>query len=197
VRTIRVWLVVSMSACGHPGAPEQPRADTQAGAIPRGRITVAELAPPGTEHHEVLRIAQAFHPQEDYEVAIDAWTHAGELVGVRVGWVDGAGTRSVFGRGVRRHLQVSTAAVDARTWRVELAHGDAIHELTIRLGDDRSVSAQVEVLTPELQVVSGCRAVAGRLVARTFLGLPTGLQAIEVRCVAGDGREHTGRLVAR
>jgi predicted small lipoprotein YifL len=178
-----VAVVVSrVTACGVDGPrPHPPAAGRGA------EVTVARGAdvPADAIHHELVRIEQPFHPNDDYAIVIDAWVATGTLVDVRMGWVDtGAGdARSRFGKGVRRHVDVDHAQPDPRSWRITLVSGDARRNLAIVLDpDDRPV---VWAMIDTESGAARCRVTAGRLVARRLLGLPVGLERLEVECADG------------
>lgn len=139
-------------------------------------------------HHELVRIEQPFHPNDDYAIVIDAWVAAGRLVDVRMGWVDtGAGhARSRFGKGVRRHVDVEHAQPDPWSWRITLVSGDARRQLAIVLdpGDPQAPPAVWAMIDAE-SGSARCRVVAGRLIARRLLGVPVGLERMEVECADG------------
>lgn len=197
-------LVVTIQAhgCGHGGGAaedETPATEPAASAIPRGRVTADALQVEGMVHHEVLRIEQTFHPDDDYRVVIDAWTANGmpeDLVAVRIGWVDGAGTRSVFGRGVRRHLDFQQRRIDPHAIEILLAHGDVEQRIVVRAGPAAEVGAYVDAQVGN-ELVSNCRATWAALRARELFGLPIGLARIDVACTDGEGTAVEGQLVER
>jgi hypothetical protein len=143
--------------------------------------------PADAVHHELVRIEQPFHPNDDYAIVIDAWVALGALVDVRMGWVDtGAGdARSRFGKGVRRHVDVEHVQPDSRSWRITLVSGDARRTLAIVLGPDDRPAVWALVDSDTESGAARCRVTAGRLVARRLLGLPVGLERLEVECADG------------
>ena len=48
-----------------------PAVVSAASVVPYTRMAAADLAPDGYAHHAVLRIDQDFHPNDDYEIAIE------------------------------------------------------------------------------------------------------------------------------
>ena len=177
------FLVAALAvACGVDGA--QPRPPNPDGARYAPAVLAADL-PPDAVQHELVRIDQPFHPNDDYRIVIDAWVTRGTLVDVRMGWVDtGADdARSRFGKGVRRHVDVVGVQLDPRSWRITLVSGDTRRQLVIALdaNDLPSVSAMIDTDAGAAR----CRVTAGRLVARRVLGLAVGLERLEVECADG------------
>ena len=130
-------VVVGPLACGVDGPQPRPPTADHTGVRP---LPGGAGVPVDAVHHELVRIEQPFHPNDDYAIVIDAWVASGTLVDVRMGWVDtGAGdARSRFGKGVRRHVDVEHVQPEPRSWRISLVSGDVRRHLAITLDrDDR------------------------------------------------------------
>jgi len=168
-------------------------------SIPNTRTPVANLSLPGFEHVEVLRIDQDFHPNGDYEIAVDAWVTPGNTVGeVRMWWTDTAreGERSPFGNGVRKHITIDYERRESTCWLVHIRQGRSKHfALDVQLGEGGTIGAFGDVLEDDGSTVHHCRVIAGRLVSRKLLGLPIGLRALEVVCADPQGVRHRGELI--
>lgn len=204
-----VWssLVVFVLGCGtssgsnEDSGPASPKPTGEARAIPTGRTSPSDLAPPGWHHHEVLRIDQDFHPNEDYEIALDAWVAQEKpdaLAEVRMWWLDTskAGERSPFGRGVRRHIDLVYRRQAHDHWTVAIEQGRKRFSFEIELMPDGRPRAYGDVVEGDT-TVRHCRVETARLVANQFLGLPVGLDRLELTCVDDRGGRHHGVLLRR
>ncbi|MBC8072993.1 MAG: hypothetical protein IAG13_32020 [Deltaproteobacteria bacterium] len=141
---------------------------------------------------ELARLEQELHPDDDYAIALDAWIapERDEIVDVELGWVDtGKGdARSRFGRGVRRNVGIQYTRTDALHWTVQLTADKARYQIQVELGTDRSAGAFV------MSAGRRCRLVGGRIVTRRVLGIPVGIERIDVVCAAEDGSTYAGEL---
>jgi|LNFM01.1.fsa_nt_gb hypothetical protein len=175
-------VVVGPLACGVDGPQPRPPTADHTGVRP---LPGGAGVPVDAVHHELVRIEQPFHPNDDYAIVIDAWVASGTLVDVRMGWVDtGAGdARSRFGKGVRRHVDVEHVQPEPRSWRISLVSGDVRRHLAITL--DRDDRPAVWATIDAQGGAARCRVTAGRLVARRLLGVPVGLERLEVECADG------------
>jgi hypothetical protein len=176
-------------------------APASASGIPYGRTPVASLAPAGFHHQQVLRIDQDFHPNDDYEIALDAWTkksEPGSIAEVRMWWLDTATSdeRSPFGKGVRRHIDIDYTEDDEGDWTVRIQQGRKIFQFEVELLDSGKIAAYADVES-EGATYEHCRVQSSRLVARKILGIPAGLKALRVTCTDDDGNRHKGNVKER
>lgn len=171
--------------------------------IPRSRTPVALLEPEGVHHQEVLRLHQDFHPDDAYQIAVDAWVEEAkpdELALVRMWWVDTSKNdeRSVFGKGVRRHIDITYIREERDLWTIAIKQGDSSFRFELELNPETGVvQAYGDVATDGGTLVERCPIQDSRLVARKFLGLPTGLDRLDVVCRTESGERHEGHLAAR
>lgn len=168
-------------------------------AIPSGRTSVAKLAPPGFEHRQVLRIAQDFHPNEAYEIALDAWISSSRpdaIAEVRMWWLDTGsdGERSPFGRGVRKHIDIDYHRQSDDRFIVQITQGRKRYAFEVELQGKGDIEAYADV-EADGTVVDHCRVRNSRLVARKLLGLPVGLKHLAVTCTDAEGKTHRGKVV--
>jgi hypothetical protein len=148
------------------------------------------------ERREVLRIDQDFHPDDAYEIVVDAWVGADELIDVRMTWIDTANAdrRSPFGRGVRRHLELDYVRHDSQSWTVRLGARGRTWAFAIERDPAGNVRALATVRTAGT-IVERCRIQGGALHSTKVFGLPVGLRRILVSCTDAAGVEHDGELV--
>lgn len=187
----RVLVVVVIAACG--GGTSPPAMGPEGGSAPIE--DAAEAA-----HHELLRIEQEFHRNDDYRIVVDAWVAtepSPRIVRVTMGWLDiGAGdVRSPFGKGVRRHVDVLHERRSATTWVIALVAADVRRELEIILGDDGVPRVFAQVVG-EAGLVR-CQPHGGRLISRRVLGLPIALGGLELECVDDNGATLRGNVATR
>lgn len=174
-----------------------PAVVSASSVVPYTRMAAADLAPDGYAHHPVLRIDQDFHPNDDYEISIDAWVADGspdDLAAVRMWWLDtsDADARSPFGKGVRRHIDIDYKERDAG-WDIQIKQGRKKYVFAVDLNDGKAVaSANVRA---KGELIEDCNVSRSRLVAKKVLGIPTGLRRIDVTCTDADGNEHRGSVV--
>jgi hypothetical protein len=163
--------------------------------MPPTTTTTSVQASPRVQR-EVLRIDQDLHPDDDYEVVLDAWLDGDEIVDVRLQWIDtgDADRRSPFGRGVRRHLDVDYVRHGPRRWTVRLGASTSAWELSIER-DAGGLSASARVRSNGASV-DRCRVDAARIDSRRVLGIPVGVARIVVSCTDDAGAVHEGELEA-
>ena len=172
-----------------------------ASVVPWTNVPVAKLAPKGYEHQQVLRIDQDFHPNDDYEIALDAWISEKQpdaIAAVRMWWLD-TGTkneRSPFGKGVRRHIDIKYDQVADDAWSVRIKQGRKEYRFDVHLGSRGKIQAFADVATTS-GTVERCRVKKSRLVARKVLGLPAGLKRLDVTCRDQEGKNRKGHVVHR
>jgi hypothetical protein len=170
-----------------------------ASVVPWTNVPVAKLAPKGYEHQQVLQIDQDFHPNDKYEIALDAWISSkqpGAIAAVRMWWLD-TGTkneRSPFGKGVRRHIDITYDQVDDDDWAVRIKQGRKAYVFDIELDPRGKIEAFADVATSS-GTVEHCKVRRSRLVARKILGIPAGLKRLDVTCRDGNGNQHEGYVV--
>ncbi len=189
VASLRVLATVMAHACGG-GAASPPDAD------PPPAVTGSDAA----IRHELLRIEQQFHPNDEYRIVVDAWLTSEptpSLVRVTMGWLDtGSGdARSPFGKGVRRHVDVLYERRDASIWVIALVADDKRRELEVVLGPDGIARIFAEITTDV--GVTRCEPRGGKLLARRLVGLPIGLDRLEVECLVDHGEVVRGPVLTR
>ena len=168
--------------------------------MPRRATPVDQLEPGDVAHTEVLRLDQDFHPNDDYEIAVDAWNDRSDpasLELVRMWWVDTAKAdeRSPFGRGVRRHIDIQYSHDRPDAWTIRIEQGGSVYAFEVELDSGSGkVQAFGDVVTEAGDRLSRCPIQRSRLVAKKFLGIPTGLDRLDVVCTDEGGQTHAGRL---
>ena len=182
--------VVAMAAVSVPA---------KASIVPWARVPVAKLEPRGYAHHQVLRIKQDFHPNDAYDIALDAWVpkqRPSEIELVRMWWLDTgtSDTRSPFGKGVRRHIRIDYDTNRDGSVSIRMTQKHRQYNLTVERDDEGAIHAYADVIAGG-RVFEHCRVTNGRLVARKILGLPVGLRRIDVSCIDPDGATHRGFVV--
>lgn len=198
--TLAISCMGATPSCGRPEQASTEAAKAPPSRVPHKRTEVAKLGDEVLRHQEVARIDQELHPDDDYQIAIDAWISnepTVELAEVRMWWVDtGKGDeRSPFGRGVRRHIDIEYERRDARSFAIHLAEKERVFSLEIVLADDGVASAFAPVQLSSGERVDHCRVDGGRLVAKTVVGLPVGLDRLEVSCVDDQGQRYNAAVV--
>ena len=143
--------------------------------IPRRPTPVDKLEPEGLQHSAVLRIDQDFHPNDDYEIALDAWVDSSkpdELFEVRMWWVDTSkgDERSVFGKGVRRHIDIAYERRSPQAWAVSIVQGSKRFIFEVELSDAGAVEAFAKVELGDGRVLDRVLVSRSTLVARKVLG---------------------------
>jgi hypothetical protein len=172
-----------------------------AAIVPWTKVPAAQLAPKGYEHQQVLQIDQDFHPNDDYEIALDAWIaeqQPNEIAGVRMWWLDTSTSneRSPFGKGVRKHIDITYDQQDDGDWQVKINQGRKNYLFEVELDQRGKINAYADVVGGG-QTIEHCRVIGSRLVARKILGIPAGLKGLDVKCVDQDGTKHKGYVLQR
>lgn len=201
-----LWAVTLLGACAcgtSCGRPEAAATEADAAAqksrIPHRRTSVEALADAELRHQEVARIEQSLHPDEDYQIAIDAWISSepgNQLAEVRMWWVDTGKNdeRSPFGRGVRRHIDIDYERRDAHAFVVRMAEKEQVYLLDVELGADGTAAAYATVTPSSGAAIEHCRVTGGRLVTKTMIGIPVGLERLEVACIDAAGQAQQGEV---
>jgi hypothetical protein len=172
-----------------------------AAIVPWTKVPAAQLAPKGYQHQQVLQIHQDFHPNDDYEIALDAWVadqKPNAIAGVRMWWLDTATSneRSPFGKGVRKHIGINYEEQDDGDWQVKITQGRKEYLFEVEMNERGAIQAYADVVSGS-DTIEHCRVDDSRLVARKVLGIPAGLKGLDVSCVDGDGKKHKGYVVRR
>jgi hypothetical protein len=187
---------------GSKAAPEAKATEPEEAAlVPKGRTPAAELQPAGLAHTRVLRIEQDFHPNDEYEIALDAWVadaEPDELLEVRMWWMDTGKSdeRSVFGKGVRRHIDITYERQSEQAWDVSIVQGGKRFTFSVRLGEDGTPRAYADVQVSEGSVVEDVLVAESTLVANKVLGLPIGLERMDIEGVDEAKSPIAGQLRA-
>ncbi len=172
-----------------------------AAIVPWTKVPAAQLAPKGYEHQQVLQIHQDFHPNDDYEIALDAWVAESQpnaIAGVRMWWLDTATSneRSPFGKGVRKHIGIAYDEQDDGDWQVKITQGRKEYMFEVEMNERGKIQAYADVVSGGA-TVEHCRVDDSRLVARKVLGIPAGLKGLDVSCVDDNGKKHKGYVVRK
>jgi hypothetical protein len=189
-------------------APEQPPrprdsspTDVQV-VVPPVTTPFDQLDVAGYDHHEVLRIVRDFGDR-NFEIALDAWTEEGAngapkpIVDVRLWWakLHAGQERGPFGPSVRGRMRIETAPDDDGSWAVRIIADGKVFAFTVHPDEQAIPRAFGTVVTPG-GAVEHCRAESARLRARRVVGVPVGIDRLEVSCTDGDGEAHAGHLRA-
>lgn len=170
------------------------------GPVPDGRTPAGELSPSGLDHQEVLRIdPDGLGPSRSHDIVIDGWVDAARprtIAGVKMWWLDRekGGERSPFGKAVKRTVDIDYDKASDNAWRVAIRHGKRAWAFDIELDEKGRLQAYADIVTKDGTVIEHCRAVRSRLVARRALGIPSGLETLEVVCIDTNGKRQRGRM---
>lgn len=172
-----------------------------AARVPYVTTEVAELAPKGLQHDEVLRIRRDFG-KPSFEIVVDSWLPAerpGRISDVRMWWVqsDREDRRSPFGNKVHKYVDLEYVPEDEDSWSVTLRADRKEFSFDVQLSDEGDVQAYADIVVDGGATVHHCRATEGRLVARRLLGLPIGIKQLEITCVDDEGERHQGAVPYR
>ncbi len=183
----------SPPASGSAPAPGPALARLPMRDTPADQLTTAAL-----RHTELLRIERDFG-KPSFAVVLDAWVPAADptrLADVRLWWLKKhrANARGPFGTKSRRHFDLHTRKVSPTHWQLHMDAGAKRFTFDVRLAAGRPV-ATATVALPGGAVVADCRAEHGTLKARRVLGVPAGIEALELTCRAPGGRRVTGTVV--
>jgi hypothetical protein len=168
--------------------------------VPEGRTPVGELSPSGLAHQEVLRIdPDGLGPSRNHDIVIDGWVDAAKprtIAGVKMWWLDRdkGGERSPFGKAVRRTVDIDYDRASDNAWRVAIRHGKRAWAFDIELDEKGRLQAYADIVAKDGTVIEHCRALRSRLVARRALGIPSGLETLEVVCIDSNGKRQRGRM---
>ena len=172
-----------------------------AAAIPRETTPAAALSTPTLAHTETLRIVRDFG-KPDYQIAVDAWRTKNEtmsIADVRLWWVrtSGRDERQPFSPRIMKYLELDFEAEGRDRWDVTMVGDKKQFEFTVELDENGRLAAYVDVLTARGTLAQHCRATRGRLIARRFIGIPVGIERLEVDCVDPEGQRRKGELPYR
>ena len=166
--------------------------------VPWVETDVADLAPEGLLHQEVLRIDPDFG-KDHHDIVVDSWTLAERpdaLSEVRMWWLHSKDNdeRSPFGKGVRRFVELDYVRKGPRRFGVVLRGERKEWGFDVVLQDDGKAVALADITTDDGVVVTQCQASSAKLLVRRVMGLPAGLKGLEITCLDGEGTEHRGTL---
>lgn len=166
--------------------------------VPWVETDVADLAPEGLLHQEVLRIDPDFG-KDHHDIVVDSWTLADQpdaLSEVRMWWLHSKENdeRSPFGKGVRRFVELDYVRKGPRRFGVVLRGDRKEWGFDVVLQDDGKAVALADVTTDDGVLVTQCEASSARLLVRRLMGLPAGIKGLEVTCHDAEGNEHRGTL---
>jgi hypothetical protein len=166
--------------------------------VPWVETDVADLAPEGLVHQEVLRIDPDLG-KDHHDIVVDSWTLADApdaLSEVRMWWLHSEKNdeRSPFGKGVRRYIELDYVRKGPQRFGVVLRGERKEWGFDVVLQDDGKAVALADVTIPGGVVVSQCEASSAKLLVRRVMGIPMGLKGLEVTCRDGEGNEHRGTL---
>ncbi len=166
--------------------------------VPWVKTDVADLAPDGLQHQEVLRIDPDFG-KDHHDIVVDSWTHADapdRLTEVRMWWLHSKENdeRSPFGKGVRRFVDLEYERNGARSFSVILRGKRRAWSFDVVLRESGEAVATADVTTKAGTVIRHCEAESATLLVRRVLGIPTKLEGLEVVCHDAEGNRHVGTL---
>lgn len=166
--------------------------------VPWVETDVADLAPDGLLHQEVLRIDPDFG-KDHHDIVVDSWMLADDpdaLSEVRMWWLHSEDNdeRSPFGKGVRRFVELDYVRKGARRFGVVLRGDRKQWAFDVVLRDNGRAVALAEVTTADGEVIPKCEAESAKLLVRRVMGIPMGLKGLEVVCHDAEGRRHRGTL---
>lgn len=169
--------------------------------VPWVETDVADLAPDGLRHQEVLRIDPDFG-KNHHDIVVDSWTLADEpetISEVRMWWLHSKehDERSPFGKGVRRFVEVRYDRHGPNSFAVVLRGDRREWSFDVVLGDDGQATALADITTSSGAVIKRCEADSAKLLIRRVLGIPAGIRGLEVTCHDAEGKQHRGTLPER
>jgi len=162
--------------------------------LPLQVTPIESLDVDAAQHAEVLQVVRDFGRPE-VNIAVDAWIPAGDAAridAVRLWWSDDV-DRFPFNDRVLRHLVIDYRRVQPDRWKIRVAGDGMDLSFVVALHDGRP-ALFADVVRDDGRVVKACRTESALLLARRFLGIPIGLDAMLVRCSGPDGTTHRGRL---
>lgn len=166
--------------------------------IPWVETKVADLAPEGLVHQEVLRIDPDFG-KNHHDIVVDSWMLASDpqtLSEVRMWWLHSKENdeRSPFGKGVRRFVDLEYERRGPHSFAVILQGERRKWVFDVVLDDSGRAVALADITTASGTVVKRCEADSAKLLVRRVLGIPMGLRGLQVVCHDAEGHEHRGTL---
>jgi len=169
--------------------------------VPWVETDVADLAPDGLLHQEVLRIDPDFG-KEHHDIVVDSWMLADDpqaLSEVRMWWLHSEENdeRSPFGSGVRRFVELEYERKAPERFGVTLRGDRKGWSFDVVLDAEGRAIAVADVTTKDGTVVERCRAESAKLLVRRVMGIPAGLKGLEVVCRDAEGHQHQGTLPER
>lgn len=172
-------------------------APAQGANLPTKRTPTSKLEPAGLDHHEVLRIKpNGLGPADSYDIVIDAWTHEsdGSIAGVNMWWLDRAkgDERSPFGKTVKQRIDVDYTRQSDQVWRVRIKANGQRFDIHVR-SETGEVAAYGTVASHGVKIPE-CRATSSKIIPTTLLGIPTGLDKLQVSCLDQNGVRQHGKL---
>ncbi|MBC8067837.1 MAG: hypothetical protein IAG13_05835 [Deltaproteobacteria bacterium] len=171
-----------------------------ASRLPLTETTVADLAPAGLLHQEVLRIDRDFGKPE-FDLVVDTWTAETDdvLTDVRVWWVKTTAQdrRSPLSERAQKYVDIESVPTAPDAWSLKLRGDKKEFAFEVELDERGQAQVYIDVLADDGRRVAHCRTTQGKLLARRLLGIPIGVDKLEVRCVDGRGRAVEGRAVVR
>ena len=207
LRTAFAGLVATVTACGCPGSnapdptdsspPPPPELDVV--RIPMAATAVADLNTQQLAHHELLRIERDFGKPQ-FVIALDAWVTTAapkQLADTRLWWsrTDKNDERSPFGPGTKRHFEIAYDQPADNRWDVHLVSDDKKFTFHIEVDDAGEPHAYATIQTTQ-GTIDHCKASTGVLHARKVLGLPVGIDALDVDCTDDAGKPQRGSVAA-
>jgi len=165
--------------------------------LPTKRTPAADLEPSGVDHHEVLRIKpNGLGPADSYDIVIDAWTKQadGSIAGVNMWWLDRSkrDERSPFGKTVKSRIDVDYIQRSSHEWQVQIKANGSRFTIDVR-AEGGDVFAYGTVATGGTKIPE-CRATSSKVIPTTLLGIPTGLDRLQVSCIDQNGVRQHGKL---
>lgn len=169
--------------------------------LPLAETAARDLAPSGLVHQEALRIDRDFGKPE-FDLVVDTWTDetSGDvLADVRLWWVKTTAQdrRSPLSERAKKYVEIETTQAAPDAWKVKLRGDRKEFAFDVELDDRGRAQVYTDVLTDAGGRVGHCRTTGGKLLARRLLGIPIGVDKLEVHCVDARGAKHHGRAVVR
>ncbi|MCA9710301.1 MAG: hypothetical protein KDK70_30965, partial [Myxococcales bacterium] len=166
--------------------------------VPWVETDVADLAPEGLLHQEVLRIDPDFG-EDHHDIVVDSWMLADKpeaLSEVRMWWLHSEENdeRSPFGKGVRRFVDLEYERKGSQRFGVTLRGDRRGWSFDVVLGEDGQAVAMASVTTKDGTLVEQCKAESAKLLVRRVMGIPAGIKGLEVVCQDAEGQTHRGTL---
>ncbi|HWB73865.1 MAG TPA: hypothetical protein VG755_02895 [Nannocystaceae bacterium] len=169
--------------------------------LPLAETAVRDLAPEGLLHQEALRIDRDFGKPE-FDLVVDTWTIESAddvLADVRLWWVKTTAQdrRSPLSERAQKYVDIDTKQTADDAWRMKLRGDKKEFTFDVELDDKGRARVFTDVITKDGGRVAHCRTTGGKLLARRLLGIPIGIEKLEVHCVDKRGDVVQGRAVMR